>query len=85
MSSKINNAILEFAKTIRESNDVSANTPFVDYKFFQEELPTFSDECWAKLFHSLNKDAYIYNQEHKTWFYYNKNNIIKSYKNVCKH
>eukprot|EP00466_Bigelowiella_natans_P021636 jgi/Bigna1/146711/aug1.119_g21419 len=74
----INPAILDYANSISVLNGKPVIT--VDYRFFTDVLPTYSDECWAKLFYDLNKDAYIYNQEHKIWFFYDENNIIKSYK-----
>eukprot|EP00466_Bigelowiella_natans_P009940 jgi/Bigna1/144147/aug1.84_g18855 len=52
----------------------------VDCRFFTDVLPTCSDECWAKPFHDLNKDAHVCNQEHEIWFFCDENNITKSCK-----
>ena len=78
MTTDINTAIIELANSIRVNETV--DNPSINYKFFKDELPLFSDECWAKLFYDLNKHTYIYNQQHNTWFYYSDTNILKQYK-----
>ena len=74
----VNSAIIELANSIRVSEN--NNIPSINYKFFKDELPLYSDECWAKIFYDLNNETYIYNQQHNTWFHYDDDDILKQCK-----